>query len=142
VLPRPGTASTIGSVSGTWNASRASRARVRAVNRGSRLAQRSIRAVTSAWTSSAVSPGSVRRSIVSVQRSGIVDSSGRPLISEAWTVPCPSSGCGERAARLVRLVRLAGGPELIPVDDRFANFPLPLVVHIVGAGTYAVVGAF
>jgi hypothetical protein len=39
-------------------------------------------------------------------------------------------------------VRLAGGPGLIPVDDGFANFPLPLVVHIVGAGTYAVVGAF
>jgi len=45
-------------------------------------------------------------------------------------------------AGLLRLVQLAGGPEMIPADHRFAGFPLPLMVHIVGASTYAVVGAF
>ena len=40
------------------------------------------------------------------------------------------------------MVQLLGGPELIPADDRFAGFPLPLVVHIVGAGAFLVVGAF
>jgi uncharacterized membrane protein len=41
-----------------------------------------------------------------------------------------------------RLVQLAGGPVLIPADHRFAGFPLLVVVHIVAASTYAVVGAF
>ncbi len=45
-------------------------------------------------------------------------------------------------AGVLRLVQLAGGPELIPADHRFAGFPLPLMVHIVGASIYAVVGAF
>jgi uncharacterized membrane protein len=45
-------------------------------------------------------------------------------------------------AGTLRLVQLAGGPALIPADHRFEGFPLPLVVHIVGAIVYAVVGAF
>jgi hypothetical protein len=45
-------------------------------------------------------------------------------------------------AGTLRLVQLLGGPELMPADDRFAGFPLPLVAHIVAASTYAVVGAF
>jgi uncharacterized membrane protein len=45
-------------------------------------------------------------------------------------------------AGALRLVQLAGGPAVIPADHRFAGFPLPLVVHIVGATTYALVGAF
>ena len=44
-------------------------------------------------------------------------------------------------AGALRLVQLAGGPELIPADSRFAS-PLPLVVHIVSAMTFALVGAF
>jgi hypothetical protein len=43
-------------------------------------------------------------------------------------------------AGLLRVVQLLGGPELIPADQRFAGFPLPLVAHIVGAGTYLLVG--
>jgi len=43
-------------------------------------------------------------------------------------------------AGTLRLVQLVGGPELIPADQRFAGFPLPLVAHIVGASTYALVG--
>lgn len=41
-----------------------------------------------------------------------------------------------------RLLQLAGGPAVIPRDGRFAGFPAPLVVHILGAALYAVVGAF
>ena len=44
-------------------------------------------------------------------------------------------------AGVLRLVQLAGGPAVIPADPRFAGFPLPLVVHILGATTYALFGA-
>ena len=46
------------------------------------------------------------------------------------------------AAGTLRLVQLAGGPALRPADARFAGFPAPLVLHIVGATVYALVGAF
>jgi len=41
-----------------------------------------------------------------------------------------------------RLIELLGGPELIPTDSRFAASPVPLVVHIVAAIGYALLGAF
>jgi uncharacterized membrane protein len=41
-----------------------------------------------------------------------------------------------------RLVELLGGPELIPTDARFVASPVPLVVHIIGAIGYALLGAF
>ena len=41
-----------------------------------------------------------------------------------------------------RLIELTGGPELIPTDSRFAASPVPLVVHIIGAIGYALLGAF
>jgi uncharacterized membrane protein len=41
-----------------------------------------------------------------------------------------------------RLIQLAGGPELIPADHRFAGTPLPLMVHVLAAIVFAVVGAF
>jgi uncharacterized membrane protein len=44
------------------------------------------------------------------------------------------------AAGSLRLIQLAGGPAVIPANDRFASFPLPLVLHIVGAATYVLVG--
>jgi uncharacterized membrane protein len=43
-------------------------------------------------------------------------------------------------AGCLRLVQLVGGPALLPPDRRFADFPAPLVVHIVAASVYAVVG--
>jgi hypothetical protein len=43
-------------------------------------------------------------------------------------------------AGTLRLIQLTGGPAVIPADHRFAGLPLPLVVHIVGATTYALVG--
>jgi hypothetical protein len=42
----------------------------------------------------------------------------------------------------LRLVQLGGGPDLMPADHRSAGFPAPLVLHIVGAAVYAIVGAF
>ena len=45
-------------------------------------------------------------------------------------------------AGALRLSQLAGGPEVLPADDRFAGVPVALVVHIAGAAGYALVGAF
>jgi uncharacterized membrane protein len=42
----------------------------------------------------------------------------------------------------LRLIEFAGGPHLMPPDPRFTASPLPLVVHIVSALGYAVLGAF
>jgi uncharacterized membrane protein len=43
-------------------------------------------------------------------------------------------------AGTLRLVQLAGGPDLMPADDRFSGLPVALVTHIVGAAVYALVG--
>lgn len=68
------------------------------------------------------------------------DRVGRP----SWPVPAALVALSAIpvAAGTLRLVQLAGGPEVLPADSRFAGFPLALVVHILGAATYAVVGAF
>jgi uncharacterized membrane protein len=42
----------------------------------------------------------------------------------------------------LRLVQLAGGPDLMPADGRWAGWPVALVVHIVGSAVFALVGAF
>jgi uncharacterized membrane protein len=44
-------------------------------------------------------------------------------------------------AGTARLIELAGGPAIIPADPRFTTSPLPVVVHIVSAAAYAVLGA-
>jgi len=41
----------------------------------------------------------------------------------------------------LRLVQLAGGPELIAADERFATFPLPVVLHVLGSAIYVLLGA-
>jgi uncharacterized membrane protein len=41
-----------------------------------------------------------------------------------------------------RVLELLGGPEVLPTDNRFAASPVPLVIHIVAAVVYAVLGAF
>ena len=41
----------------------------------------------------------------------------------------------------LRVIELAGGPTLIPEDPRFAASPVPVVVHIISAVAYAVLGA-
>lgn len=43
-------------------------------------------------------------------------------------------------AGTLRLIQLAGGPAVIPADDRFTGFPVALVVHIVGAAVFALGG--
>lgn len=62
----------------------------------------------------------------------------------SWPVPAALVALSAipLAAGSLRLVGLAGGPELIPADDRFTGFPAALVVHIVGALVFALVGAF
>jgi hypothetical protein len=42
----------------------------------------------------------------------------------------------------LRLTQLGGGPEVIPQADRFTVFPWPVIIHIVAATLYSVVGAF
>src|SRR6478736_6496358 len=42
----------------------------------------------------------------------------------------------------LRLVQLAGGPEIMPADDRWAGWPVALVGHIVSSAVFALVGAF
>lgn len=44
------------------------------------------------------------------------------------------------AAGTLRLVQLAGGPAVIPADNRFARFPLPVVIHILSAAIYTLGG--
>jgi uncharacterized membrane protein len=41
-----------------------------------------------------------------------------------------------------RLTQLAGGAQITPANARFFASPLPVVVHIVSAGVYALLGAF
>jgi hypothetical protein len=62
----------------------------------------------------------------------------------SWPVPAALVGLSAipLTAGTLRLVQLAGGPAVIPADHRFTGFPLPLVLHIVGASVYALVGAF
>ena len=45
-------------------------------------------------------------------------------------------------AGALRLVELAGGPHVLPTDQRLTASPAPVIVHIVCAVGYAVLGAF
>ena len=42
----------------------------------------------------------------------------------------------------LRLVEVAGGPQLMPTNPRIDVSPAPLVVHVLGAALYAILGAF
>jgi uncharacterized membrane protein len=42
----------------------------------------------------------------------------------------------------LRLLELAGGPQLMAADPRMTASPVPVVVHIVSAVAYAILGAF
>lgn len=44
------------------------------------------------------------------------------------------------AAGALRIIELAGGPDLRPADPRFDSVPLALVVHIVTSAVFALVG--
>lgn len=61
-----------------------------------------------------------------------------------WLVPAgliPLSAI-PLAAGAFRLSELAGGAEITPANSRFFASPLPVVLHIVSAGVYALLGAF
>jgi uncharacterized membrane protein len=64
--------------------------------------------------------------------------------SRGWPVPAALVALSAipLAAGALRLIQLTGGPQVIPADARFAPFPAALVLHVVGAATYALVGAF
>ena len=42
----------------------------------------------------------------------------------------------------LRLLEVGGGPQVLPTNSRIDAFPAPLVLHIVAAAVFAVVGAF
>lgn len=42
----------------------------------------------------------------------------------------------------LRVLEVAGGPQLLPANARIASSPAPLVVHVLAAAVFAVVGAF
>jgi uncharacterized membrane protein len=42
----------------------------------------------------------------------------------------------------LRLVEVAGGPQLMPTNSRIDASPAPLLVHVLGAALYAILGAF
>jgi uncharacterized membrane protein len=42
----------------------------------------------------------------------------------------------------LRLIEIAGGPQLMPANPRIEASPAPLVVHVLGAVIYALLGAF
>jgi uncharacterized membrane protein len=44
-------------------------------------------------------------------------------------------------AGTLRVVEVAGGPQLLPANSRIAASPAPLVVHVVAAGGFALFGA-
>jgi uncharacterized membrane protein len=46
------------------------------------------------------------------------------------------------ASGAFRLTQLAGGPEIMPAAARFDASPLPVVLHIVSASVYAILGPF
>src|SRR5438270_10215221 len=46
------------------------------------------------------------------------------------------------AAGAFRLTELAGGAAITPANARFFAAPLPVVLHILSAGVFAILGAF
>jgi uncharacterized membrane protein len=61
----------------------------------------------------------------------------------SWPVPAALVALSvvPLVAGTLRLVQLAGGPAVMPADDRFTGVPVALVVHIVGATVFALAGA-
>ncbi|HEX8681385.1 MAG TPA: DUF2306 domain-containing protein [Ardenticatenaceae bacterium] len=63
--------------------------------------------------------------------------------SPAWLVPALLLLVAiPLAAGAVRLSQLASGAEITPANARFFAAPVPVVVHIVSAAVYAILGAF
>jgi len=63
--------------------------------------------------------------------------------SAAWLVPALLVlSAIPLAAGAFRLTELAGGAEITPANARFFASPLPVVLHIVSAAVYTILGAF
>lgn len=63
--------------------------------------------------------------------------------SPAWLVPgLLLLSAIPLAAGAVRLTQLAGGADITPANARFFASPLPVVLHIVSAAVYIILGAF
>jgi uncharacterized membrane protein len=64
--------------------------------------------------------------------------------SAAWLVPAALLVLSTvpLAFGAFRLTELAGGAEITPANARFFASPLPIMLHIVSAGVYAILGAF
>lgn len=62
----------------------------------------------------------------------------------SWWVPAGlvALGAVPVVAGSLRLVELSGGPETMPEDARYTASPLPVVIHIVCATAFAILGAF
>ena len=62
----------------------------------------------------------------------------------SWRVPAALAALTiiPLVAGSLRLLELAGGPLLLPTNPRIDASPAPLVLHVVAAAMYAVVGAF
>ena len=61
-----------------------------------------------------------------------------------WLVPAGLIALGivPAAFGAVRLAELAGGAEITPENARFFAAPLPVVLHILSASVYVILGAF
>lgn len=61
-----------------------------------------------------------------------------------WWVPAALVALGTVpvVAGSLRLVELSGGAETMPADARYTASPLPVVIHIVSATVFAILGAF
>lgn len=59
---------------------------------------------------------------------------------------CPSPSSGSVSipvtAGVLRIVEIFGGPHLLPDNPRVNASPAPVVIHVVAAASYALVGAF
>ena len=65
-------------------------------------------------------------------------------VSAEWLVPAALIMLSliPLAAGAFRLTELTGGAEITPANSRFFASPLPVVLHIVSASVYALLGAF
>ena len=66
------------------------------------------------------------------QRTGRPSGAGWPVVAALVALSLIPLSAG-----VLRLVQLAGGPSLMPVDDRFAGFPAALVIHIASSACFA-----
>ena len=80
---------------------------------------------------------------MTIQPAAVPIRSGRPARSGRW-VPFALVALVLVPALFgsLRLIGLAGGPQLMPADPRMTASPVPVIVHIVSAVGYAVLGAF